>query len=68
MNFEFNVPYYIFEEIVEYIELNKEKCKTAKWENIKYLLNLAVVSNKITKEQSNFIRDKFSREEQYKKD
>ena len=33
---DFNVPYYIFEEIVEYIELtNQGHCKTMKWKKYK---------------------------------
>ena len=36
------MPYYIFEEIVDYIELTAQgKCKSMKWENIKMLLGLA---------------------------
>jgi len=63
MNLEFNVPYYIFEEIVEYIELNKEgNKKTAKWENIVALLKLALKNNRITKEQYNFLKEKYNRE------
>ena len=36
INEDFNVPYYIFEEIVEYIELTAQgHCKCTKWKNIK---------------------------------
>ena len=43
LNKEFNVPYYIFEEIIDYVELTtKDYCKCMKWENIKSLLRLAV--------------------------
>ena len=53
LNKEFNIPYYIFEEITDYIELTaKGYSKCMKWENIKSLLNLAVVNNRITKEQA----------------
>lgn len=46
-NEEFNIPYYIFEEIAEYIELTaKWHCKCMKWENIKSLLNVAVINNR----------------------
>lgn len=39
LNKEFNVPYYIFEEIIDYVELiAKDYCKCMKWENIKSLL------------------------------
>ena len=36
INPEFDIPYYIFDEIVEYIEKTAQgRCKTMKWENIK---------------------------------
>ena len=63
INEEFNIPYYIFEEITEYIELTaKGRCKCMKWENIKSLLNLAVINNSLSKQQANFLKEKFSRE------
>ena len=63
LNKEFNIPYYIFEEIIDYIELTaKGYSKCMKWENIKSLLNLAVVNNRITKEQAEFLEKEFNRE------
>ena len=63
INKDFNIPYYIFEEIIEYIELTaKGKCKTMKWENIKSLLNLAVINNKLTNEQARYLKETFCRE------
>ena len=63
INEEFAVPYYIFEEIVEYVELTAEGySKCMKWNNIKTLLRLAVVNNRITEEQAYFLEKKFSRE------
>lgn len=63
INEEFNIPYYIFEEITEYIELTaKGRCKCMKWENIKSLLNLAVINNSLSKQQANFLKEKFCRE------
>lgn len=63
INEDFNVPYYIFEEIVDYIELTAQgHCKCMKWENIKSLLGLAKVNNKLTKEQVNLIIEKYNRE------
>ena len=60
---EFNIPYYIFEEIVEYIELTaKGHCKAMKWENIKALLGMAKVNNRLTEQQVQVIIDKFCRE------
>ena len=63
INKEFNVPYYIFQEIVDYIELTAQgKNKTAKWENIKTLINLAVLNKHITKTQADFLTKTYSRE------
>lgn len=60
---DFNVPYYIVEKIVEYIELTaKGYCKCMKWENIKALLQLAKINNRLTQEQINFIIEKYNRE------
>lgn len=62
-NKDFSVPYYIFEEITEYIELTaKGYCKCMKWENIRALLRLAVVNNNITEEQAKFLEKEFYRE------
>lgn len=60
---DFNVPYYIFEEIVEYIELtNQGHCKTMKWENIKSLLGLAKINNRLSSAQVNLLIEKYNRE------
>jgi hypothetical protein len=63
INKDFNVPYYIFEEIVEYIELtNQGHCKSMKWENIKALLRLAKINDRLSSEQVNFIIEKYNKE------
>ena len=63
VNEEFNIPYYIFEEITEYVELSaKGHSKCMKWNNIKSLLKLAVTNNRITKGQADFLEEKFCRE------
>lgn len=63
INKDFNIPYYIFDEIVGYIELRQENHnKTMKWKNIEALLRLAIVNKRITKEQANFLINKFNRE------
>lgn len=59
---EFDIPYYIFEEIVEYIEqTSKGNCKSMKWQNIKALLRLAKFNNRLTDEQVQFIINNFIR-------
>lgn len=63
LNKEFNVPYYIFEEIIDYVELTeKGYSKCMKWENIKALLRLAVVNKNLTEEQAEFLEKEFYRE------
>lgn len=63
INEDFDIPYYIFEEIVQYIELTaKGKCKTMKWENIKGLLGLAKINKRLTQEQVDLLIKKFCRE------
>lgn len=63
INEDFNVPYYIFEEIVDYIELTAQgHCKCMKWENIKALLRCAKVNDRLSSEQVNFIIKKYNRE------
>lgn len=63
LNKEFNVPYYIFEEIIDYVELTaKGYSKYMKWENIRTLLRLAVVNNRLTEQQAKFLEKEFCRE------
>ncbi len=64
INKNFDIPYYIFEQITEYIELTAiGKCKTMKWENITSLLNLAVINNRLTEQQAVYLKQTFCREE-----
>jgi hypothetical protein len=64
INKNFDIPYYIFEEITEYIELTAMgNCKTMKWENITSLLNLAVINNRLTEQQAIYLKQTFCREE-----
>lgn len=63
VNKDFNVPFYIFQEIIEYIEQTAQgKCRTAKWNNIKSLLKLAQVNDRLSSEQVDFIIETYCRE------
>lgn len=54
----FDVPQYITEEINQYIkDCENGKFKYMKRENIKSLIGLAIVNNRITKEQGNYLKD-----------
>ena len=63
INEDFNVPYYIFEEIVLYVEETaKGRCRCMKWENIKALLGLAKINKMLTQEQVDYIIKTYCRE------
>ena len=67
LNKEFAIPHYIAEEIEEYIELtNQGYCKIMKWENIKSLLGMAKINNRLTEQQVKFLIEKFCREKSKK--
>ena len=67
LNKEFAIPHYIAEEIAEYIELtNQGYCKIMKWENIKSLLGMAKINNRLTEQQVKFLIEKFCREKSKK--
>lgn len=61
INPDFDIPYYIFEEIIKYItekSTNNGKASNAK---LLYLLNLAVISKRLSKEQAKFLRETFGK-------
>lgn len=63
INEDFNIPYYIFEEIVEYVEQTAQgRCRCSKWNNIKALLKLAQVNNKLSEMQVEYIIKTYCRE------
>ena len=63
LNKDFSIPYYIFEEIVEYVELTaKGYSKCMKWENIRSLLRLSMINGRITKQEMEFIEKTYCRE------
>lgn len=63
INKDFDIPHYIFVEIVEYIKQTaQEKCRCMKWENIRRLLRLAVVNDRLTEQQADFLEKEYTRE------
>lgn len=63
INPNFDIPHYIFEEIVEYIEQTaKGNCRCMKWSNIRRLIRLAVVNNNLSEGQADFLIKKYNRE------
>lgn len=62
----FDVPYYVVEEIVDYIEqMSKGKSKSMKWENVKALIRLAILNNRLSKEQGEFLIKTYCRENEH---
>lgn len=63
INEDFNIPLYIAEEIIEYVEQTAQgRCRCMKWENIKSLLNGAKVNNRFTQEQVDYLIKTYCRE------
>lgn len=63
INKDFSIPFYLVEELVDYIELTaKGYSKCMKWENIKSLLRLAQVNNRLSKQQVKHIINTYCRE------
>lgn len=52
MNKDFNIPFYIFEELVEYIEKGRPPTK---WSNIATLMQLAKINNRLTDTQIDYL-------------
>ena len=63
INEDFNIQYYIFEEIVQYIEQTAQgRCRCMKWENIKSLLRLVQKNERLSEQQVKYIIDTYYRE------
>ena len=63
INKDFNVPFYIVEELIDYIELSSQgHCKCMKWENIKSLLSLAQINNRLSETQVELIVSMYCKE------
>ena len=59
----FDVPYYVMEEIVDYIEQTaKGNSKSMKWDNVKAIIRLALINNRLSEEQADFLIKNFYRE------
>lgn len=63
MQFEDFIPNYIKEELEDYIKQTElGKSKMMKWNNIKSLLGLAKINNRLNLEQVKYIIEKYNRE------
>ncbi len=63
VNPDYDVPHYIFDEIVEYVEQTAQgRCRCMKWANIKGLLLCAVKNNRLTLEQAKDLEKTYCRE------
>lgn len=63
INKEFNIPYYVFEEIIEYLELTaKGNTNPLKWSNVEALMGCARINKRLTDKQIETIRKKCCKE------
>lgn len=63
VNKDFDIPYYIFEEIIEYITLDGTiEQRKEKSNNLNALLRLSIINRRLTKEQVIFLKDSFCEE------
>ena len=53
INKDFNIPYYIVEELLE------SRCNPMKVDNLKLLIRMAVFNNKLSKEQGEFLENTY---------
>ena len=61
---EVYIPFYIVNDIVEYIEYKGGiSSKTKRWSNISTLINGAVLNNRLKKEEATKIKETFCRED-----
>ena len=63
INPEYNIPYDIFEEWINFIEATAKGGKDPiMWDNVKSLLGLAVINKRLTREQADNLIVKYCRE------
>lgn len=56
INENFDIPFHIFDEIVEYVKRGKP---TSKWGNIYTLIKMSECNNKLTKSQAEYLIDNY---------
>ena len=52
INKDFDIPFYIFEEIVSYVQNDKP---ITQWENLQSLLRLAQMNNRLSEKQVEYL-------------
>ena len=58
--FKKGIPNYLVEEIKEYTQQTKQgRSRYTKWENIRALLGMSVVNNRITRKEATAIEKKY---------
>lgn len=63
INEEFNIPYYVFEEIIEYLQLTVQgNHNPLKWANVEALMGCAKINKRLTNKQIETIRKKCCKE------
>lgn len=56
INEDFNIPFHIFDSIVEYVLKGKP---TTKWDNIYTLIKMSECNNKLTPSQAKYLIDNY---------
>ncbi len=56
MDNDFDIPHYIFEELIRYYNKNKSPVV---WDNLVSLLNLAKVNGRLSQEQVDFLKENY---------
>ena len=63
---KYNIPFYLLEEIYEYVNSCTDgESNATKWGNINTLINLAVMSERLSREESIEIKRYYCKEESY---
>lgn len=64
---EFNIPYYVFEAIVNYVEHSaKETYSRESWNEVVMLINMAQMNDRFSESQAKKLKEKFCREDKNK--
>lgn len=61
---EFNIPYYVFEAIVNYVEHSARGTYSREsWNDVVMLINMAQMNDRFSESQANKLKERFCREE-----
>lgn len=62
LNKEFDIPFYVFEAIVNYVELSAKGITTSEdWNEVVMLINMAKMNERLTESQATRLKRKYKR-------